>query len=421
MSDFRGKKLLILAGSVHEADLVRRAKELGIYTIVTDYYDLEKSPAKKIADEYWNISWSDIDLLEKKCKEVGIDGITAGYSEFTVECLIKLCNRLNLPCYCTEEQLEITRHKILFKEECRKNHVPVIKEYATPQDVNTFPVIIKPVDRGGSIGISVASNEQQLKEAYAYAMEMSVCKKVIIEDFISSGTKFDAYYTVCNGEITLVSTSDTINAESNGFDKVVQSGWVFPSIYHDSFVSSVDNNIKNMIKNMGITDGFLFFSGFADGKSFKFFETGFRLSGSHMYRYIASKGLSDIQDIFITYALTGKTQNVSFQNASKPTLKAVILNFYANSGTFMEYSGEEEISELRECKYALYMCVPNTVCEDDKAILTKLAMFHLYDIDETNLSKATEFVNSNFKALSAEGKDLTYDRIEPSIIKKWWN
>ena len=114
MNDLIGKKLLILAGSCHEVDLVRRAKELGIYTIVTDYYDLETSPAKKIADEYWNISWSDIDSLEKKCIQEKVDGVTAGYSEFTVENLIHLCQRLGLPCYCTMDQLDVTRDKIRF-------------------------------------------------------------------------------------------------------------------------------------------------------------------------------------------------------------------------------------------------------------------------------------------------------------------
>ncbi len=34
-----GKKLLILAGGTNLVTLVRRAKELGVYTIVSDFYD----------------------------------------------------------------------------------------------------------------------------------------------------------------------------------------------------------------------------------------------------------------------------------------------------------------------------------------------------------------------------------------------
>ena len=90
----QGKKLLILAGGANLVTLVRRAQELGVYTIVTDYYDETISPAKKVADEAWNISWSDIDALEAKCREVGVDGITTGYSESPLDCCIQLCKRL---------------------------------------------------------------------------------------------------------------------------------------------------------------------------------------------------------------------------------------------------------------------------------------------------------------------------------------
>ena len=94
-----GKTLLILGASVEEVSLVERAKEFGIRTIVTDYYlDHAVSPAKDVADEAWDVSWSDLDMLEKLCRERHVDGITAGYSEFRVESLIKLCQRLGLPC-----------------------------------------------------------------------------------------------------------------------------------------------------------------------------------------------------------------------------------------------------------------------------------------------------------------------------------
>ena len=66
--DLSGKKLLILGAGAVETTLVYRAKELGIHTIVTDYnLDHRLSPAKDIADESWDISWSDIDALEKEC------------------------------------------------------------------------------------------------------------------------------------------------------------------------------------------------------------------------------------------------------------------------------------------------------------------------------------------------------------------
>lgn len=91
----------------------------------------------------------------------------------------------------------MTRDKVLFKNECRKNGVPVVNEYESPDIVTSYPVIVKPVDRAGSIGVGVATNPEELQIAYEYAMEKSYCKNVIIEDFIHDGSKFDVTYAIC--------------------------------------------------------------------------------------------------------------------------------------------------------------------------------------------------------------------------------
>lgn len=410
-----GKKLLIIAGSIHEYDLVRRAKELGVYTIVSDYYDIETSPAKKIADEYWNISWDDLDTLETKCREEHINGITAGYSESTVDRCIKLCSRLGLPCYCTQEQLDILKDKKLFKEECRKYNVPVVNEYASIEDVDSFPVIVKPVDRGGSIGVGIANNNVELEKVYEYALEKSYSKEVIIEDFVYWGTKFDVYYAITNGKITFLSTSDTINAKGNGFDKVVQSGWTLPSRYENQYQIKVDYHIRKMISGLGIKDGFFFFSGFSDGERFVFFETGFRLSGGHMYRYFEANGMPDIQDIFIQHALVGNSDGIDFSGKNNGK-KALIINFYAKKGVLSNLSGFDEIRYIPECGFAIPMCKIGTICKQDRAILTKLGMVHLYSEDEKKLKKDLLLVNNLFVAQDEKGQDMIFDRMNEDEI-----
>ncbi len=410
-----------MAGSPHEMDLIKRAKELGVYTVVTDYYDKEFSPAKTVADESWDISWSDLDALEKKCREEKINGVLAGYSELTVESMIKLCARLSLPCYITEEQLSITRDKILFKEICRKNSVPTIKEFTSPEDVNEFPVIVKPVDRSGSIGISIATNKDELKTAYDYALEMSISKRVIIEKYINKGTKFDACYAISNGNIVLFSTEDTINAKNNGLEKVVQSAWLTPSKYHEKFLKEADIFLKNMIKDMGIKEGTIFFSGFADGESFAFFETGFRLGGAHMQNYSKARGICDVHELLIRHALTGTTEGLPINESAGADLKGVILNFYAKKGTFSHFEGIEEAKKLPALNMILPMCHKGKVCTEDTAILTKLGMIHLYDTDPVLLMNSADEAYKTFGAFDIKEQDMVFDRLDTKIIPNWWD
>ena len=107
------KKLLILGATAGEIALIKRAQAQGIYVIATDnHMDYSLAPAKRIANEAWDISWSDLDELEKRCRAERINGVLAGYSEFRVDNMMQLCKRLGLPCYINQEQLDITRDKI---------------------------------------------------------------------------------------------------------------------------------------------------------------------------------------------------------------------------------------------------------------------------------------------------------------------
>ena len=61
------KKLLFLGGTGAMYDAVERAKRMGIYTIVVDYYP--NSPAKRIADRSYLASTTDIDRVLEIARE----------------------------------------------------------------------------------------------------------------------------------------------------------------------------------------------------------------------------------------------------------------------------------------------------------------------------------------------------------------
>lgn len=423
MNDFKGKKLLILGATAEELSLVQRAQSFGIHTIVTDYHeDWEMSPAKKYADEVWNISWSDIDALEKSCVEKEVNGVTAGYSEIRIECLIRLCERLKMPCFSTIEQLDTTRSKIKFKNECRKYGVPVVKEYGTPDEINEFPVIVKPSDRAGSIGISIATNSKELEESYEYAMKMSLTKQVIIEKYIYNEQNMDVCYAVEDGNINMISTSDGIMAANNRNKKVVQSSWVYPERYTKALVDKVDTNLRQMIKGMGIKFGCIIFSGFVnENQDFIFFECAFRLDGTHQYEYASRIGHINPLDLFISHALTGNTSFVKKHHNINPKLKCVTINFYAKKGVISKILGYEEIVKMEDCTLALVYGRIGQLCTDDKAILSHIAMFSFCNELPEKLAEDIDKAYEIFKTKNEKEEDIIFDRIDSSLIRNWWS
>ena len=158
-------KLLILGGNMLSVDIVKAAKDMGLYTIVTDWNSTEKSPAKKVADEYWNTSILDYSELKKRMDEQHIDGIMTGFTDSYLLPYQHLCEIAGKPCYATKEVLEQTLDKSRFKAMCRRNGVPVVPEYQlrefNPECIShDNKVIIKPVDNSGSRGIVVCDNPQ---------------------------------------------------------------------------------------------------------------------------------------------------------------------------------------------------------------------------------------------------------------------
>ena len=147
MEDLKGKKLLVLAGADVHVKVVKAAKELGVYTIVTDYLAFEDSPAKQIADEYWNLSITDVDAIVDKCKEESVDGVLAFCIDPAQMPYQQICEKLNKPCYGTKEQFEILTDKRLFKDYCVSCGVGIIPEY-TEDDIEhgnvKYPVLVKP-------------------------------------------------------------------------------------------------------------------------------------------------------------------------------------------------------------------------------------------------------------------------------------
>ena len=123
------KKLLILGTSTATKEIIDYARANDIYTIVTDDRDPEVSFAKKWSDEYWMINTSETERLASKCREVGIDGVICGLSEYNIEMMIKLTEKLGLPCYLTDEVWHYSKDKDDFKKKCVAYGVPVAKDY----------------------------------------------------------------------------------------------------------------------------------------------------------------------------------------------------------------------------------------------------------------------------------------------------
>ena len=122
------QKLLVLGSDYGTIDIVKEAKKMGVYVIVSDL--MPTSPTKEAADEAWLISTTDIDILEKKCREENINGVLTGASDFNIARSRELCKRLGFPVYCASDRAwEVATNKREFKDLCKKVGAPIAQDY----------------------------------------------------------------------------------------------------------------------------------------------------------------------------------------------------------------------------------------------------------------------------------------------------
>lgn len=402
------KKLLILGASPYEIAVVNKARSKGIYTIVTDQYvDLTVSPAKLVADEAWNISWSDIDALEQKCKEVGVDGVVAGYSEFRVENLIKLTSRLQLPCYCNIEQLETTRDKILFKEACRRYGVPVVPQYNPNDELDDslFPVIVKPVDRGGSIGITVAYNQEEYKRSKEYALSLSPSKNIIVEKFMRDYQKMDLYYIVVDGKYYCFGSSDTVMNQNVEGIEIAQREWLYNSVFEKQYIQTVDPAVKSMMAGLNFQHGYITYSAFAKGEEIFFFETGYRFSGEQSFRFCEKRLGFDYLDVMISEALSLPEKYAVGQ--LKENIYSKVINFHATrSGKISRIIGVEELSKITGVDDILLIHKDGEQMELKSGAFPYVAMITISSDNKEDLDELSARIKTNFDVLDENGKSM---------------
>lgn len=308
----KGKKLLILGSTRLIATIVKKAKEMGVYTVVTDNRPLASAPAKQIADAYYNIDFSDTDAILEMIRKEKIDGVLTGFTDSYMPFYLKICQKAGLPCYGDERQIAIATDKAVFKKACTDAGVPVIpgataisqEEAFAFAAANGYPLMLKPVDNSGSRGVIKCEREEDLSEAFAYAMSFSSIGMVIVEKFLNCDNVAVSYFAA-DGEIRLSTTDDRWMYHSAESGSSVSSYSEYPSRYTDRYVTEVNDAVIRMLKENGFRNGMVSLQAFVDERSFYFCEMCFRPSGGQHYLLTDDQNGIDQLALLIEFAVIG--------------------------------------------------------------------------------------------------------------------
>lgn len=418
--DFSGKKLLILAGAGIHSKVVRTAKEMGIYTIVTDY--LKDSPAKLIADESWMLNIMDIDGIVKKCREVGVDGVLNFCIDPAQWPYLEICERLGLPCYATRDQLEILTDKVKFKNYCVTHDVDVIPEYSI-EDIESenaeYPLFIKPSINRGSRGQFVCYTREDALEAYSKSCLESADGKAICEKYMVGRQDLGTAFFIIDGEPYLVKFGDRfLGTEEDGLNKQVMCTRL-PSSFSATFEAKVSERVKSMIKSLGIQFGPVFLQGFVDGDTVRYYDPARRMPGGD-YDLILKKATGfDTVKTLIHFALTGDT-TICYGNPKGSYMldggMGLLFTISVRPGIIAKVDGMNKILRHPNVIYGRQILHAKETVPPSGDIKQRAAAIGAYIPKDESPKKFVDEVYDTYHIYDENGNDMIVSRINGDLL-----
>lgn len=413
--EFEGKKLLILGGNPETTPLVEIANSMGVKTIVAS--GRHSDPAKRAAWKASDIDGMDVPGLIALAREEKIDGVLVGVADILVPSYCKVCDALGLPCYATQQIVDVFAFKDVFKATCERYGVHGIPEYYLDSEMRRedldkiqYPVMIKPVDNGGGVGMTVAYNEEELVEGVKKALDASYKKRFIVEKYMLCDD-MGMYYTFKDGYCSASCIYDRYTTdEQPGLSRVCLGG-TYPSKHLDEYFERMHPNALRLFKEIGIKNGVLMLSGFYENGEFYVYDTGFRLQGEAPHLLMKAIHGFDQREMLIRFALTGSEGDVNLETDDDTRLHgkwASTLWFLLKEGHIAKIEGLDDLDkDKRVVANIQRLNVGDDVSADwignEKQVLTRM---YLVCDSKVELANCLKEYQNKVKVFDEQGNNL---------------
>ena len=234
--------------------LIKKAKEMGLHTIVASYQG--NYPGLALADEVWDVGTTEHLRLLALAKSKRISGVCTTGTDVAIYSLGYLCDHLNL-CGIPETTAKLLTNKALMKDAFKKGGVSTPDFYAIASAAEAYQafksfgtsVIVKAVDSSGSRGITKVECEEELAPALNAANIVTKKSYVLIEEFIE-GHEIGVDGFVSDGKIQFILPHDKFIYTTNG--TTIPEGHQFPYHCSEKLMAAILHQIELVVAATGM-------------------------------------------------------------------------------------------------------------------------------------------------------------------------
>lgn len=252
------KKILFIGAGFLQSFVIKKAREMGYYTLALDADS--NAPGFAYSDEYEVIDIIDREACLAFARKNNVDGVLTVATEYGVLTAAYIAEEMMLP-GLNYDTAKLVKNKYLTRKCLIENKaddydssVYLVENENDIQklaDILCYPVIIKPCEGSGSRGIGRVDSPAGLYSACMLAMRSSVTKSALIEAFVE-GHEYGAESIVVNNEIHVLSV---MKKEMTRPPYYAELGHVIPCGLSADTEERAKECISRAIASLGINSG----------------------------------------------------------------------------------------------------------------------------------------------------------------------
>lgn len=251
--------IAIIGASYLQRPLIEKAQTMGLRTICFAW--AEGAMCKDIVDVFYPISIVEKEQILAICRKEHIDGICTIASDVAAPTVAYVAEQMGLVGNSYEVSLK-ANNKNLMRQAFSEANVPCPKficvqgvddleeRLKTIQKTFQLPLIVKPSDRSGSLGVTKVVTWNTLYGAVVHAMELSFKQEVMVEEFID-GDEISVEYISYGGVHYPLQITDKI---TTGAPHFVELEHHQPSMLPNDICDEVHHITQKALSALGITN-----------------------------------------------------------------------------------------------------------------------------------------------------------------------
>jgi phosphoribosylamine-glycine ligase len=398
---------MVLAGGNDQIALIeelRRYFNNEVYIILVDMSSNVK--AVPFADKFLQISTMDREAVLVAARAENIDYILTACGDQPLSTMAYVSARMGLPCYLTEEQVQLLTNKLHMKRMMIENGIPTSKYVAIGREWSlsdfkhlNYPLVVKPVDSNGSKGVKKVESADDIQKYLDEAFGYSLSGDVIVEEFNEgSELSIDVYVEGNSAKILSVISLEKIKQNKDSFT-IVQSNYP-PICEYDS--EEIKRVVQQIVDVFGLKDTPLLIQAIQTTRGLRVVEFSARMGGGSKFRSIKTFSGVDIMNVYVRMVM-GEKPSV---NPQRLVNNASMSFVYCTPGVFSKICGFDELVAQGVIKYYYTYKMPGCEIVKSNTSSDRVAGFMIVGDSLQEVKQKIEYANSRLKVLDENGNDI---------------